>query len=172
MIDRDREKYYIDKWSTLPLLVVSKPTKLEKFEYSLGGSQLLLTNQDYDNWGLVLASSKELDNLLIIKDSNNLFYKITTNKDLISTIEVLKGQNTLLTFTESHFKDNIFERKFDKFTYYIKNGKIILKVKELKTEFLQPKKAINLLSEPRVITFDLETITNKLGIMKAYLYSM
>jgi hypothetical protein len=84
----------------------------------------------------------------------------------------LKGQNTLLTFTDSQYSDDIFIRKFDKFTYYIKNGKIILKIKELKTEFLQPKKPTNMFSISRVIRFDLETITDKLGIMKAYLYSM
>jgi len=172
LIEKDREKYYIDKWSTLKLVAVSN-TKLEKFEHSLGGSQLLPTNQDYDNWGLVLASSKELDNLLIIKDSNSLIYKITTTaKDLISTIEVLKGQNTILTFSDSYYSDDIFIRKFDKFTYYIKGGKIVLKVKELKTEFLQPKKATNVLSEPKVITFDLETITSANGLMTCYLYSM
>jgi len=169
LIDKDREKYYEDKWSTLPLLVKSN-TKLEKFDTSLGGSQLLPPNRDYDNWGLVLTA---VDNEKIVLSPESLVFRITTKEDLTnSTLEVIKGRQTILTFEDLHFRDGIFVRKFDKFTYYLKNGKIILKIKELKTEFLQPKKPTNVLSEPRIITFDLETITNSDGLMKPFLFSM
>jgi len=175
LIEKDKEKYYIDNWSTLPLVVVSK-TKLEKFDVSLGGgSYSLPPNQDYTKWGLVLTSSDIL-NLTIIMAPDSTIYRVATSTPTArnTQIEIIKGQQTILTFTDSQYSDDIFERKFDKFTYYIKNGKIILKVKELKTEFLQTKKPTNILPiDPRIITFDLETITSASdGLMTFYLYSM
>jgi hypothetical protein len=168
LIEKDREKYYTDKWSTLPL-AHTKPIKLEKFEFTLGGSYSLPPNQDYTNWGLVLPSR---DNVLIVTDNNRFIYQITFNRDLTSTIEVIMGQQTLLTFVDSYYSDDIFVRKFDKFTYYIKNGKIILKIKELQTSFLTTLEPKELSPNPRIITFDLETITSASGLMNAYLFSM
>jgi hypothetical protein len=49
LIEIEKNITLINDQQRLPLLVVSKPSKLEKFEHSLGGSQLLPTNQDYDN---------------------------------------------------------------------------------------------------------------------------
>jgi hypothetical protein len=171
LIDRDREKYYIDKWSALPL-VRARPIKLDKFEFFQGGSYYLPPNQDYTKWGLVLTSSN-LENTLVITDSNSTIYKVNKLSNLTFKFEVIKGQLTILTFIDSHFQDDIFIRKIDKFTYYVKNGKIILKVKELQTEFLtklaNPK---DLSPNPKVITFDLETVTNSDGLMTPFLATM
>jgi RecA-family ATPase len=99
-------------------------------------------------------------------------FKVNTSSSDYKTIEVLKGQQTILTFTDSQYSEDIFIRKIDKFTYYIRNKEIILKIKELKTEFLTKLEPKHLSEDPKVITFDIETVTDKLGIMKAYLYSM
>jgi DNA polymerase type B, organellar and viral len=174
LIDKDREKYYIDKWSTLPLLIKSNTTKLEKFDTTLGGgSHSLPPNQDYNNWGLVLASSDIL-NLSIIMAPDSTVYRVDTSGPTAGStqIEIIKGQQTILTFTDSYYSDDIFIRRFDKFTYYIKGGKIILKIKELKTSFLTTLEPKELASKVKVVTFDLETITDKTGLMTPYLYSM
>ena len=172
LIAQDREKYYTDKWSALSL-VRARPIKLDKFEFFQGGSYYLPPNQDYTKWGLVLSSSN-LENTLVITDSNNTIYKVNKLSNLTFKVEVIKGQLTILTFIDSHFQDDIFIRKIDKFTYYIQNGKILLKVKELQTEYLtklaNPK---DLSPNPKIITFDLETVTSASdGIMTPFLASM
>ena len=68
------------------------------------------------------------------------------------------------------FKGNIFLRKMDNVSYYIKESKIILQTKELKTEFLTKLNKSNN-SKAKIITIDIETIV-KNGIHNAYLYSM
>jgi hypothetical protein len=108
----------------------------------------------------------------VVTDSNSTIYKVNKFDSLTFKVEVIKGQQTILTFIDSHFQDDIFIRKFDKFTYYIKGGKIILKIKELKTEFLTHLKPKELFPKAKIITFDLETVTDKTGLMKPYLTSM
>jgi hypothetical protein len=44
LINRDREKYYIDRWFEMKEIV---PAKLEKFDISLGSHYFLPPNQDY-----------------------------------------------------------------------------------------------------------------------------
>jgi DNA polymerase type B, organellar and viral len=147
------------------------PVKLEKFDVTLGSHQFLPPNQNYSDWGLVIAST---DTTLALVALDGTIYKVNTCSPNSKTIEIMKGPQILLTFEDSYYSDEIFIRKIDKFTYYIQNSKIILKIKELKTDFLQPKQPASLLStNPKIITFDLETITSASdGLMTPFLASM
>ena len=112
---------------------------------------------------ILLGGKKYLQILLFLKKR---IYHINPNN-----IEVYENGEKILTFIDkiSNTTKYDFIRIIDNQKYYIKNNKIILIIKELPTKYLSklnPKK----ISEPKIITFDIET---KLvdNVHKPYLFS-
>nr|YP_010561574.1 hypothetical protein OSR58_mgp16 [Ganoderma flexipes]UYX56945.1 hypothetical protein [Ganoderma flexipes] len=165
MIDKDREKFYIDKWSELK---VEPVPRLEKF----GNSTItfyLPINRDYQSWGKTLVNLNE--NLIVMSDKN--LFRISNSKDGSSTIEIYKGKMKLHTVIDSYFSENIFIRSLDNIDYYIDTIKneIVLKTKKLNTKYLTKIKK-ETRKDPKIITIDIETIKNQAGILVPYCYSM
>ena len=166
MIDKDREKFYIDKWSELK---VEPVPRLEKF----GNSTItffLALNRDYQSWGNTLFNF-ENENLIIMSDKN--LFRISNSKDGSSSISIYKGKMKLFTLIDKDFKENIFIRSLDDIDYYIDTVKneIVLKTKKLNTKYL-PKIKKEARKKAKFITIDIETIKNSLGILTPYCYSM
>ena len=166
LIEKSREKYYIDKWQELSN-IDKGPQQIRLLKFSNSSvAHKMPANRDYLNWGLIVNNSDEL----LIISSNNYLYKITGALAANSSIEVIRGDESLFTFSDSEYKESIFIRDLDGVKYYIRDDSILLKTKELKTKFLRKlKKSQNPI--PKIITIDIETIVIG-GIHKPFLFSM
>lgn len=100
MIDKDRENFYVDKWSELK---VEPVPRLEKF----GNSTItfsLPTNIDSQSWGITLFN---IDNEILVVMFNNNVFKISYSKDGSTTIGIYKGKMKLLTIIDKYFLKNL-----------------------------------------------------------------
>lgn len=165
MIDLDREQYYIDKWTELDMQN-TKPISLTPF-----GKYKLPSNNNYSSWGVIMS---ETDKVSVIA-SDNYIYVITHLSETETEIKVFKNKKLIITFTDVLLSrtdvDAFFKRVINSMTYYIRNGAILLSIKELETKFLKTLKRKNVPSANKIITFDIETLLID-GQHKPYLYSM
>lgn len=91
-------------------------------------------DRDYLRWGKVLSDSESL--IIIQVEFNKLFGNIIVDKTNNKITFNFKGHS--LNFTDNIFKDEIWFREFEIGTkFYIKDSKIILKIKPNKTEFIK-----------------------------------
>lgn len=165
IIDLGREQYYIDKWSELDVQN-TKPISLTPF-----GKYKLPSNNNYSSWGVIMS---ETDHVLMIA-GDNYIYVITHPSTMVSEIKVFKNKKLIITFTDVLLSrtdvDAFFKRVINSMTYYIRDGAILLSIKELETKFLKKLSIKNVPSANKIITFDIETVLVD-GVHKPYLYSM
>lgn len=162
IIDSDKEKYYIDKWSEIKS---ERIVKLEKFTNSTI-SLFLPLNRDYLTWGEIIVLH------LNLYSNGDLLYKINIINSNLSKIIVYKGKNIIFIFNDVSYNNNIFIRSYNNQKYYINflESKIVLSTKQLKTKYLSKLNHSNH-KNLRIITIDIETL-NKDGVLTPYLYSM
>ena len=172
IIDKEREKYYIYRWSELLPSSLNKPIKLEKFSNGIITTKLAL-NRDYLTWGIILRNT---DLIKIISSDLGTF--IITKEGESNMIQLIKDSREIIRFTDTDYPSNpgIFIRKMRTdsmlVNYYISEGGTIFLItkEDLKTKFLTRLKK-QTRYYPKIITIDIETIV-KNGIHKPYLFSM
>lgn len=140
-------------------------TKLDKFTVK-ESSFFLPLDMNYLNWGKV---SLDKDSMLIIKvDFNKQLGYVFVDK---ITKEVEYNCNTnIIKFSDQVYNNEIFIRKFEDGTkFYIRDNQIILKIKPLKTEFIE-KIAVSKSINKKIGTLDIETVV-KNNVQIPYLYA-
>lgn len=130
---------------------------------------------DPQNYGTVIAEQ-------FIKDEGLTRY-VVKNEKLIFIINVINNGNgqtqnnvslegtTNVNWIDTKISDNLFKREISKNTFYIKNGSIIVKTKQLPAKpFKQTKTDNKLTAIIKFMTIDIETV-NIDGVLKPYLIS-
>lgn len=132
-----------------------KTVKLDKF-----GRVKLPTNILYSTWGRHISPG-----VIVYKDR---IYNISNNK-----IQVYEQGQLLFTFSDEQSTNTKYDfvRLVENQKYYVKDNKIVLITKELPTKYLAKLKTTKVNSNPKIITFDIETLLID-NIHKPYLYSM
>jgi len=128
---------------------IQRTVKIRNINYPLSTNTIDFGNIQY-----------KVDNLTIVLDeTKNLKFEFDRKIDS-QTIKVFKNNNLINTLVDSFIDldNNLFKRTFNNLSYYIKDGKVILKIKEYSPKFISKAKIDKSFTE-NIYTADIETLT-------------